>query len=57
MKKILIEELEEQFEYENIDKNSITNKVINVYEEKEAIEVELTYEVKENIGIEEIKNE
>lgn len=54
LQNILINELEEEFEKENINKDKITNKIVNVYQtNEETIEVELTYEVLETIGTEE----
>lgn len=54
LQNILINELEEEFEKENINKDKITNKIVNVYQtNEETIEVELTYEVLEEIGTEE----
>ena len=51
---LLIQQLESEFEKENIDKNNIKNKIVNVYElEDNSIELELTYEVLEKIGTEE----
>lgn len=53
LKEILIEDLEQQFEEEGINNFEITNKIINVYEKENSIEIEMTYEVQKNIGIEE----
>lgn len=54
LQNILITELEEEFEKENINKDKITNKTVNLYQTKEdTIEIELTYEVLEEIGTEE----
>ena len=53
LKEILIEELEKQFEEEGINTLNVTNKIVNVYEKGKAIEIEMTYEVQTNIGIEE----
>ena len=53
LKEILIEELGNQFEEENISNLDIINKIVNVYEKESSIEVEMTYEVQTNIGIEE----
>lgn len=53
LKEILIEELEKQFEAEDINKLNVINKVVNFYEKENSIEIEMTYEVKNNIGIEE----
>ena len=52
LKEILIEELEQQFEQENIKNLDIINKIVNVYEKESSVEVEMTYEVKSSIGIE-----
>lgn len=50
---LLIQELEEEFEKEDIKKENITNKIANVYElDDNSIELELTYEVLEQIGTE-----
>ena len=54
LKNILIEEIEQQFIDEGIDKLNVINKIVNIYEnEKDTIELEMTYEVLEQIGIEE----
>lgn len=54
LKNILIQEIEQQFIDECIDKLNVINKVVNIYEnEKDTIELEMTYEVLEQIGIEE----
>lgn len=54
LKNILIREIEQQFIDEGIDKLNVTNKIVNIYEnEKDTIELEMTYEVLEQIGIEE----
>ena len=53
LKEILIEELEMQFAEEDINNFEITNKIVNVYEKENSIEIEMTYEVQKNIGIEE----
>jgi similar to stage IV sporulation protein len=54
LKEILIKELEQQFSNEGIDKLNVTNKVVNFYEtEGNMLELEMTYEVIEEIGIEE----
>ena len=51
---MLISELEKEFEKENIDKDKIINKIVNVYQtDEDTIEIELTYEVLECIGTEE----
>ena len=53
LQNLLVSELEKEFEKENI--KNITNKIVNVHQENEdELEVELTYEALENIGIEEI---
>ena len=49
----MIEELEKQFEEEGINTLNVTNKIVNVYEKENAIEIEMTYEVQTNIAIEE----
>lgn len=53
LKEILIEELEKQFEEESINNLDVINKIVNVYEKESSIEIEMTYEVKTIIGIEE----
>lgn len=54
LQNILISELEEEFEKENFNKDNVTNKIVNVYQkDKDTIEIELTYEVLEEIGTEE----
>lgn len=53
LKEILIQELENEFEEDEINSKNITNKIVNVYEKENSIELEMTYEVKENIGTEE----
>lgn len=54
LKEILIKELEQQFSDEGIDQLNVTNKVVNFYENEENIlELEMTYEVIQDIGIEE----
>ena len=58
LQNIMISELEEKFKDENIDSKDIKNKIVNTYQENEnELEVELTYEVIENIGIEQPINE
>ena len=53
LQNLLISELEKKFEKENLD--NITNKIVNVHQKNEdELEVELTYEVVENIGKEEV---
>ena len=57
LQNLLISELEKEFEKENIDKDKITNKIVNVYQtDEDTIEIELTYEVLECIGTEEKLN-
>lgn len=54
LKQILIKELEAEFKEEGIDKLNIVNKVVNVFnKENNVLELEMIYEVEENIGIEE----
>lgn len=53
LKKILIEELQQQFEKDGINNLDVANKIVNVYEKGSFVEIEMTYEVKETIGIEE----
>ncbi len=54
LQNLLIAELEEEFEKENIDKDKITNKIVNSYQTNDnTIEIELTYEVLETIGTKE----
>ena len=54
LKEILIKELEQQFSDEGIDELNVINKVVNFYEtEENMLELEMTYEVIEDIGIEE----
>lgn len=51
---LLLKDLEEEFEKEEIPKEKIKNKVVNINEiDDNTIEVELTYEVLEQIGIQE----
>ncbi len=54
--KILTEEIEEELIKEIKDKNNIVNKNINTYSNNGYLEVEVTYEVLENIGIEQMIN-
>lgn len=58
LQNLLISKLDKEFENQEIDKEKITNKIVNVYQENnDELEIELTYEVLENIGVEqEIKN-
>jgi len=53
LKEILIKELEEQFSNEGIDKLNVVNKLVNVYVQNSEVEIEMTYEVIENIAAEE----
>lgn len=54
LQNLLISELEQEFEQENLDKDKITNKIVNSYQtDEDTIEIELTYEVLEKIGTEE----
>ena len=54
LQNILISEMEKEFEQENFNNKEITNKTVNVYQgDQNTLEVELTYEVLENIGTEE----
>ena len=53
LKEILIEELEKQFEEEGINNLNVINKIVNIYEKDNSIEIEMTYEVQTNIAIEE----
>lgn len=54
LQNLLISELEEEFEKDNINKEHVTNKIVNLYQiDENTIEIELTYEVLENIGTEE----
>ena len=53
LKQILIEELEKEFEKESINSLNVINKVLNFYEKKDEIELEMTYEVQTTIGTEE----
>ena len=52
LKEILISELEEQFKVDGINDLNVTNKIVNFYEKEDSIEVEMTYEVEANIGVE-----
>lgn len=49
-KDIGIKELEEKLESQIQDKEKIVNKIINTYEKEDGIEINLIYEVLENIG-------
>ena len=53
LKEILISELEKQFDEEGINNLNVINKVMNVYEKDNNIELEMTYEAITTIGIEE----
>jgi len=54
LKELLIEKLEQQFSGEGIDKLNVVNKVVNIFNKKNnELELEMTYEVETNIGIEE----
>lgn len=50
-KKIGTDELEKQLNEEIKDKEKIVNKIINTYERENEIDISVTYEVQENIGI------
>lgn len=50
----LINEVEEELIQEIENEQNIVNKNINTYSENEFVEVEITYEVLENIGVEQI---
>lgn len=49
-KKLAIDELENELNNEIKDKENILNKIVNVYEKDNQLEVYVTYEVQENIG-------
>ena len=49
-KNIGIQQLQEELDNEIQDKEKIVNKIINTYEKEDGIEVNVTYEVLENIG-------
>ena len=54
MKNILISELEKQFEEDGVNELNVVNRVINIYnKEKDILEIQMTYEVIEDIGTEE----
>ncbi len=54
LKALLIKELEEQFSNEGIEELNVVNKVVNVFKkDNNELELEMTYEVETNIGIEE----
>ena len=52
LQEILINKLQEQFTQEGIENLNVINKIVNFYDKKSSIEIEMTYEVEENIGIE-----
>lgn len=52
-KELGIRQLQEELDVEIEDKDKIVNKVINTYEGDDGVEVYVTYEVLENLGIEE----
>lgn len=53
LKDLLISELEKEFEDEKINELNVINKIVNFYEKDNTIELEMTYEVKCTIGVEE----
>lgn len=54
LKQILIKELEHEFEKDEVNKLNVTNKIINIYDNNDKeLEIEMTYEVIEEIGTEE----
>lgn len=54
LKNILISELEKQFEEDGVNELNVVNRVINIYnKEKDILEIQMTYEVIEDIGTEE----
>lgn len=54
LKQILIKELEHEFEKDGVNKPNVTNKIINIYDNNDKeLEIEMTYEVIEEIGTEE----
>ena len=54
MKQILIQELEHEFEKDEVNKLNVANKIINIYDnDDKELEIEMTYEVVEEIGTEE----
>lgn len=54
LKQILIQELEDQFTSEGIDELNVVNKVVNIFtKENNQIELEMTYEIETDIGINE----
>ena len=52
LQEILISKLQEQFIQDGIENLNVINKIVNFYDKNSSIEVEMTYEVEENIGIE-----
>ena len=52
LQEILISKLQEQFNQDGIEDLNVINKIVNFYDKNSSIEVEMTYEVEENIGIE-----
>ena len=52
LQEILISKLQEQFIQDGIENLNVTNKIVNFYDKNSSIEIEMTYEVEENIGIE-----
>ena len=52
-KQLGIKELQEELDNEVENKEKIVNKIINTYEKEDGVEVNVTYEVLENIGTEE----
>ncbi len=54
LKQILIQELEHEFEKDEVNKLNVANKIINIYDnDDKELEIEMTYEVIEEIGTEE----
>lgn len=54
LKQILIQELEREFEKDEVNKLNVANKIINIYDnDDKELEIEMTYEVIEEIGTEE----
>lgn len=53
LKEITIEKLEKEIEDDIENKENILNKQVNFYEKQDSINVEVIYEVLENIGTEE----
>ena len=52
-KEIGIQQAEQELNNKIDNKNDVLNKQVNVYEDTESIEVEVTYEVQENVGTKE----